>query len=56
MKIFAALPILFAALQAGFEVVAADREVLVVSSGSEADQPGVLEIYDFLTRTWRSEN
>jgi hypothetical protein len=36
-------------------VVSADREVLVVSSGTDpgSDEPGVLEIYDFLSRTWR---
>ena len=40
-------------LLGGLEVVC-DREVLVVSSGADSDQhSGVLEIYDFLTRTWR---
>ena len=35
--------------------VSGDREVLVVSSGTDpgSDEPGVLEIYDFLSRTWR---
>ncbi len=38
-----------------FVGVSADREVLVVSSGSDpgSNEPGVLEIYDFLSRTWR---
>ena len=36
-------------------LVSGDREVLVVSSGTDpaSGEPGVLEIYDFLSRTWR---
>ncbi len=33
--------------------VVSEREVLVVSGGPDDDNIGVLEIYDFLSRTWR---
>lgn len=33
--------------------VAGEREVLVVSGGPDDENIGVLEIYDFLSRTWR---
>jgi hypothetical protein len=47
------LKVLFATVLLSGAVVIADREVIVVSSCNESEEPGVLEIYDFLTRTWR---
>ena len=48
--------LIFVMLFFGRVFVSGDREVLVVSSGGTdpgSDEPGVLEIYDFLSRTWR---
>jgi len=36
-----------------FVGVMGEREVLVVSGGPDDNNLGVIEIYDFLSRTWR---